>query len=150
MTFYRMLVFIHVFSAIIGIGPGFVMTYIVTKANNMTELKHAYFLRTKLHLLVMYGGIGLLITGLWMGLLNPSLFQAGWYVVSICLFLVSLAFGPLVLKPNLQPIKKILETTSSEEIPAQYYRHARKLFFFEHLTNLILFIIIALMILKPF
>lgn len=150
MTLYRILIFIHVLSAIIGIGPGFILTYIVTKPNNMTELKHAYFLRTKLHALVMYGGIGLFVTGLWMGYLNPSLFATGWYVVSFILFLISLAFGPLILKPRLKPIKRIIETTTSEEIPADYYVYARKLFFFEHLTNLILFIIIALMVLKPF
>lgn len=51
MTFYELLVFIHVFSAILGMGPGFVMIYIVTKAETMTELRHAYVIRNRLHIL---------------------------------------------------------------------------------------------------
>jgi hypothetical protein len=75
MTFYRFLLLIHVFSAILGLGPGFVMIYIVTRANTMTELKHAYLIRNRLHIFVMIGGTLLIITGLWMGALNNYLFR---------------------------------------------------------------------------
>src|SRR5690625_5189595 len=105
MSFYQMLVTIHIFSAILGMGPGFVMIYIVTKSSTMTELRHAYFIRNRIHVFVMIGGILLLVTGLWMWLLNTYLFQQGWYIVSIILFLISLAAGPVVLKPISTPIK---------------------------------------------
>ncbi|MEX2460776.1 MAG: DUF2269 family protein [Paenibacillaceae bacterium] len=150
MTFYGILVFIHIFSAILGLGPGFVMIYIVTKATTMTELKHSYSIRNRLHIFVMVGGTLLLITGLWMGLLQTYLFSAGWYVTSLSLFLVALAFGPIILSPRSRPIKKLLKEHRGESIPAEYYVLSQKLFFYERIENFIFLVVIALMITKPF
>jgi|SRR5690625_3427844 len=150
MTFYSFLLLIHVFSAILGLGPGFVMIYIVTKAKNMTELKHAYLIRNRVHVFVMVGGTLLLLTGLLMGFLNSGLFQAGWYLTSLILFFIALAFGPLVLSPRSKPIKKLLNNHKGEKIPEEYYQLSKKLFFYERIENLIFLIIIVLMILKPF
>ncbi|HLR60993.1 MAG TPA: DUF2269 family protein [Lentibacillus sp.] len=150
MTFYELLVFIHVFSAILGLGPGFVMIYIVTKAETMTELRHAYVIRNRLHIYVMVGGTLLLITGLWMGALNPCLFSQGWYVLSLVLFLAGLAFGPIILSPRSKPIKALLKEHQGEHIPDEYYVLSKKLFFYERVENIIFLIVIALMILKPF
>ena len=150
MTFYRFLLLIHVFSAILGLGPGFVMIYIVTRANTMTELKHAYLIRNRLHIFVMIGGTLLIITGLWMGALNNYLFRQGWYVTSLILFLIALAFGPLVLSPRSKPIKRLLKIHKGDVIPQEYYKMAGKLFFFERIENVIFLTIIVLMVLKPF
>lgn len=150
MTLYNLLVFIHVFSAILGLGPGFVMIYIVTKSTTMTELRHAYMIRNRLHIFVMVGGTLLLITGLWMGLLNSYLFSQGWYITSLFLFLLGLAFGPIVLSPRSKPIKALLKEHEGDEIPDEYYSLSRKLFFFERIENIIFLIVIALMITKPF
>src|SRR5690625_5869119 len=93
MSLYQFLVIIHIISAIIGLGPGFIMTYIVTKAANMTELRHAYWLRKRIHIFVMICGTTLMVTGLWIGMINPSLFLLGWYVVSIVIYLVVICGG---------------------------------------------------------
>lgn len=150
MTLYAFLVFIHIFSAILGMGPGFVMIYIVTKATNMSELRHAYLIRNRLHIFVMVGGTLLLITGLLMGALNPMLFQLGWYVTSLVLFLIALALGPTLLSPRSRPIKALLKSHTGDEIPEAYYVLANKLFFFERIENGIFLVVIALMITKPF
>ncbi len=150
MTFYAFLLIIHVFSAILGMGPGFVMIYVVTKASNMTELKHAYFIRNRLHTFVMVGGTLLLLTGLAMGSLKPYLFHATWYVTSLILFIVALGFGPVILSPLSRPIKTLLKNHEGEKIPDQYYTMAKKLFFYERIENVIFLVIIVLMVLKPF
>ncbi|MUK89472.1 DUF2269 family protein [Ornithinibacillus sp. L9] len=150
MTFYEFLVFVHIFSAILGMGPGFFMIFTVSKATTMTELRHAYLIRNKLHVFVMVGGTLLLITGLWMGYLNPYMFKQGWYIISLSLFLVALAFGPLLLAPRSKPIKELLQNYQGEQIPDKYYILSKKLFFVERLENIIFLIVIALMILKPF
>ncbi|SES99388.1 Uncharacterized membrane protein [Oceanobacillus limi] len=150
MSFYELLVFIHIFSAILGMGPGFFMIFTVSHASTMTELRHAYAIRNRLHIFVMIGGTLLLITGLWMGILNNYLFRQGWYSLSLILFLIALAFGPLLLSPRSKPIKKLLKEHSGEEIPETYVTLSKKLFFVEKLENVIFLIIIALMILKPF
>src|SRR5690625_2548173 len=122
MSFYQLLVTVHIFSAILGMGPGFVMIYIVTKASTMTELRHAYYIRNRIHIFVMVGGILLLVTGLWMGLLNTYLFTRGWYILSIILFLITLAAGPVILKPISTPIKALLAEHQGEDIPDLYYK----------------------------
>ncbi|WP_174615631.1 DUF2269 family protein [Virgibacillus ihumii] len=149
-TFYDLLVFVHVFSAILGLGPGFVMIYIVTKAANLTELKHAYIIRSRLHIFVMVGGTLLLITGIWMGLLHTYLFQQGWYVTSLVLYLIALGFGPSVLSPRSKPVKALLKKSTGDEIPPEYFVLSKKLFFYERIENTLFLIVIALMILKPF
>lgn len=150
MTFYSFILLIHVFSAILGMGPGFVMIYIVTKATNMTELKHAYLIRNRLHIFVMVGGTLLLLSGLMMGAIRPYLFQMKWYTTSLVLFVIALGFGPIVLSPRAKPIKALLKNHPGDGIPKEYYALAKKLFFFERIENVIFLIIIALMILKPF
>ncbi|MBS1950142.1 MAG: hypothetical protein OJF59_000183 [Cytophagales bacterium] len=150
MTLYKLLVLIHVFSAILGLGPGFVMIYIVTKATTLTELRHAYFIRNRLHNFVMVGGTLLLITGLAMGSITPYLFRTGWYVTSLILFLIALAFGPLILSPRSKPVKALLINHVGDEIPKEYYTLAKKLFFYERIENLIFLVVIILMVWKPF
>lgn len=150
MTFYSFLVLIHVISAILGLGPGFIMIYIVTKAQTMTELRHAYIIRNRVHVFVMVGGSTLLITGLLMGYINPYLFHAKWYVLSLSLFLIALGFGPVVLSPRSKPIRELLQNQEGEEIPEAYFKMAKSLFFYERMENVLFLIVIILMILKPF
>jgi uncharacterized membrane protein len=150
MTFYQIIVVLHIFSAIMGMGPGFILTTVVKSGKTMTELRHSYAIRHKLHIFVMVGGTLLLITGLIMGFMNPSLFRMGWYVTSLVLFLAALAIGPLVLSPRSKPVKALLASHKGEKIPEEYYRLSRILFRYEHLENAIFIVIIALMILKPF
>ncbi|WP_084268702.1 DUF2269 domain-containing protein [Oceanobacillus damuensis] len=150
MSFYELLLFIHIFSAILGMGPGFVMILTVKNSNNMTELRHAYKIRNRLHIFTMVGGTLLLITGVWMGVLHTYLFTQGWYWLSLALFLIALACGPFVLAPRSRLIKALLNEHKGEEIPESYAKLANKLFFFERIENGIFLVIIALMILKPF
>lgn len=137
------------FVAIIGIGPSFVMTFIAVQSKTLTDVKHAYYLRKKIHLFIMTGGTVLLLTGLMMGGINPVLFKQAWYVISLCLYVFTLLAGPLLLSPSLKPIKRLLEESEGEELPAEYEKYAKRLFFFERVTNLIILAIITLMITKP-
>lgn len=149
-TFYKILVFIHIISAILGMGPGFILSMIAKSAKTMTELRHAYLIKRRLHMMVMIGGLLLIGTGLLMGMINPSLFRTGWYVVSLTLFLIGLAMGPILLAPLSKPIKAILVSHKGDDIPAEYLRLSKKLDVCENIANTIFFIIIVLMILKPF
>lgn len=152
MGLYDILLFIHIFSAILGLGPGFVMIYVVTKATTMTELRHAYVIRNRIHVFVMVGGALLLLTGIGMGVLQPALFQMIWYDASLFLFLIALAAGPVILSPLSKPIKALLQNypTGEEAIPEEYNKLANQLFLYERITNVIFIVIIALMIIKPF
>ncbi len=148
-TLYQIMVVIHVVSAILGMGPGFFLTAIVSNAKTMGELQHGFQIRRRLHGFVMAGGLLLLASGLIMGIIRPSLFTETWYAASLLLFIIALAFGAFVLKPLSQPIYSLLAEHKGDEIPPEYNQHAQKLFFYERITNFIFIIIILLMITKP-
>lgn len=137
-------------SAILGLGPGFVMIYVVKQAKNMIELRHAHAIRNRIHIFVMVGGSLLLLTGLGMGFIRPYLFHTGWYMTALILFLIALSFGPIILSPLSKPIKKILKEHQGDEIPEEYENLSKKLFFYERIENTLFLIIIVLMVLKPF
>ena len=148
--FYKILVVIHIFSAILGMGPGFVLSHIGKSARTINELRLAYKIKNRIHIFVMIGGTSLLVSGLLMGAINTSLFRTGWYVVSLLLFLLALAMGPIVLSPISKPLKAKIEAHEGEEIPEEYIREGKKLIFYENIASVIFLVIIALMILKPF
>ena len=150
MTLYKFILIVHIFSAIIGLGPGYVLTFIAMHAKTMTELRHAYYIRNRVHIFVMIGGTLLLVTGILMGMLRPELFREGWYTLSMILYLIALAIAPLLLIKETKPINEVLELHTGEEIPPKYYNAEKKLFFYEHVTNVLFTIIILLMIIKPF
>lgn len=133
-------------------GPGLVMTAVVIMSSptNMTEVRHAFRVRNTLHIFTMVGGILLLVTGLWMGMINTYLFTQGWYILSFILYLIALAMGPFVLGPISKPLKRSFSKIEGEEIPQSYTIQSKKLFRYEHVINILFLIIIGLMILKPF
>lgn len=141
---------VHILSAILGLGPGFVMIYVVTKASTMKELRYAYLIRNRIHIFVMIGGVFLLVTGLLMGLMNTVYLKQGWYILSLGLYLLTLLAGPVILKPKAKPIKDILANYEGEFIPKEYDVFSKDLFFYERILNTVFIIIIVLMILKPF
>lgn len=147
---FKVLLFLHIVSAIVGMGPGFVLTYLVKSAKTMTELRYAYVIKKRLHQFVMVGGTLLFLTGLLMGTQHTYLFQMGWYWLSLALFLTALVMVPFALKPKSSSIKFLLETVHGEKIPVEYNRLAKILYRNEQLINILFLIVISLMILKPF
>src|SRR5699024_12610636 len=107
-TLYTAVVIIHILSALVGLGPGFVLTSIVMKDENMTELRQGYKVRKQIHFFVMLGGTLLLITGILLCIVNPILFTRGWYLLSFVLYLIALAASPLLLRKEAKPINEFL------------------------------------------
>src|SRR5690625_1975309 len=119
-------------------------------AKTMTELRHAYYFRNRVHIFVMIGGTLILVTGILMGFMRPELFRVGWYMLSMVLYLNTLTTSTLLLIKQTKTIKDVLELHPTEEIPETYYQAKKKLFSYEHFTNILFTIIIILMVLKPF
>lgn len=150
MLFFKILLVIHVMSAIFGLGPGFGFIPIKQSAKTLTQLRFAYSVNRALHIFVMVGGFLLLLTGLLMGFLRPQLFHQGWYVTSLTLFLLALAIGPTILTPKIKPIRKLLAEAEGDDIPAEYYELHKVVLVFEWVLNGFFAIIILLMLTKPF
>ncbi|MGV3489190.1 MAG: DUF2269 family protein [Tuberibacillus sp.] len=149
-TVYAILVFIHIFSAILGLGPGFTLIPIVKTAKTLDELRHAFYIKNRLHIFIMVGGTLLLLSGLSMGAIHPYLFHMGWYLTSLVLFLIALAMGPIVLSPVTKPLKARLAEYKGTDIPEEIKPSLKMMYRYEGILNLIFIAIIVLMITKPF
>ncbi|UOQ84970.1 DUF2269 family protein [Gracilibacillus salinarum] len=149
-SLYSWIVVIHIFSAIVGIGPGFILTTIVKSAKTLPEVRHAFFIKKKLHIFVMSGGMLLLVSGLLMGLLRPMLFQQGWYITSLILYFFALLLGPTALKRSSAPIKEMLADPQLTDVPDSYHVLVQRLLRIEYVENTLLLTIILLMVTKPF
>ncbi|WP_277678321.1 DUF2269 family protein [Gracilibacillus dipsosauri] len=149
-SIYPILVLIHIISAIVGIGPGFVLTKIIKSAKTMDEIRYAFRLKKRIHVFVMTGGILLLVTGLLMGFIHPILFKQGWYLTSLTLYFIAIGLGPTLLKKYAAPINEMLKTHKGDDVPESYANHVQKLLRTEYVENTLLLFIIIMMILKPF
>lgn len=147
---FKLLLVIHVCSAIFGLGPGFGFIPIKLSAKTLTQLRFAYTINRALHGFVMTGGFLLLATGLTMGFLQPHLFHMGWYVTSLILYFIALSIGPLILTPRIKPIKTLLAEAEGDVIPKEYAVLHRPVLTFEWILNSLFTIIIILMLTKPF
>ncbi|WP_078060090.1 DUF2269 family protein [Gracilibacillus timonensis] len=150
MTFYNILILIHIISAIIGIGPGFVLTTIVKHAHTMTDIRFAFTVKRRLHHFIQVGGALLLLSGLLLGVITPSLFQQGWYLTSLVLYLLVLILGATLLRKISAPIRQMLADQTLTETPAYYHELRNRLLRVEYAVNALLLVIILLMVLKPF
>ena len=147
---YSTMVFIHIFSAIIGMGPGFILIPVIKTAKNMDELRHAFVIKQRLHRFIMVGGTLLFLSGLSMGAIHPYLFHMIWYVVSLVLFIIALAMGPFVLAPRTKPLKAKIAEDQGTEIPNDIQASLKEMYRYEYVLNSLFLIIIVLMITKPF
>ncbi|GAB2540409.1 DUF2269 family protein [Gracilibacillus alcaliphilus] len=149
-SLYSILVIAHILSAIIGIGPGFILTTLVKTAQTMDQVRYVFAIKYRLHRFVRTGGILLLATGLLLGAVNPFLFQQGWFLLSLFLYLIVLILGVTLLKTYTRPIRQMIADLNIKEIPSSYYHARNKLLRTEYIVNLLIIVIILLMITKPF
>ncbi|WEG11792.1 DUF2269 family protein [Pullulanibacillus sp. KACC 23026] len=147
---FKLLLLIHVASAIFGLGPGFAFIPIKQSAKTLEQLRFAYAANGLLHRFVMIGGFLLLLTGLLMGSFNHALFHQGWYVTSLIIYLAALALGPFYLSPKVKPIHALLKDAKGPEIPEEYYEQHKAVLRGEWVLNGLFTLIIILMLTKPF
>src|SRR5699024_11301619 len=111
------------------------LTYMCVKHENMTDLLHGYKIQIHNHFFFTLGGTLLFITCILLGILNPILFTQGWYLLSFVLYLIALAASPLLLRKEAKPINEFLVEYEGEEIPPLYYVLSKRLYLYEHITN---------------
>jgi uncharacterized membrane protein len=146
---YTLLIGVHIFTAIIGVGPSLLLNRILKNAKNMDELKYAHKVVKELNKVANIGFGLLLPTGLLMGWINPSLFQMIWYNASIALFVVAGLYLHFVIEPKMKPMLEILRTYEGEEIPQQYKILFNKLVPYDWFGKMLVIVIIILMVFKP-
>ena len=146
---YSLLVLIHIFSAILSVGPLFLMNRILRSAKSVNELKYAHQTVNKISGVAHVSLLILLPTGLLMGLINSSLFKMIWYDASLALFIVYGVYSHLVLDRKSKALYQNMMTYTDQQIPQQYTAKFKELVSYEWIGKMITVVIVFLMVLKP-
>ncbi|MDQ0273750.1 DUF2269 family protein [Cytobacillus purgationiresistens] len=146
---YIFLVGIHIFAAIIGLGPALVFNRILRTAENMNELKSAHKIIGKLNPLSSIGFGLLVITGLLMGAMNPSLFTTVWYMSALGLFIILGIYSSFTVERKMKSMLNIAEAHGGINIPQEYIELLNKKAPYDWVQNALLLTIFILMVFKP-
>lgn len=146
---YSLLVFIHIFSAILSVGPLFLMNWILRSAKNVNELKYAHQTVNKISGVAHVSLLILLPTGLLLGMIHPSLFKMIWYDASLALFIVYGVYSHLVVDRKSKALHENIMAYTDQQIPQQYTTKFRELVSYERIGKMITAVIVFLMVLKP-
>jgi len=147
---YTFIVGIHIFGAIIGIGPTLIIYRMLKACENNDELVVTHKMIAKLHSLSSIGFGLLFISGLAMGLLNRSLFQTGWYVLAIVLMIILALYSSFNIKPKMKLMSKISKENKDKNIPQEYTELLRKISRNNMVEKSLILFILVLMVFKPF
>lgn len=147
---YSALFFIHVVAAVMGLGAVFGFPMIAKSAKTVSQAKHVLHILKSSEILPKVGSITLLVTGLLMGLLEPSLFKTGWFLTSIALYLAAQVVVIGFLPKNMKAQLDILEKQTSEELPQEYISIGKQSAKLEGITHILALLLIIMMVFKPF
>lgn len=150
MTFYGVLVLIHVLAAVIGMGPSFVFPVIQSFGTTKDSLQLINKIMEKAEKVVTIGSIVLLVTGLTMGALNPSLFTKVWYLASIILYFVAHYLSVGFSGKRTKKAVSLLSVHKGEDIPNEVIALNKTVGMAGMGSALIAIVMIILMSVKPF
>jgi uncharacterized membrane protein len=147
---YTFIVGIHIFGAIVGIGPTLLIYRMLKACENSNELVITHKMIVKLNSLSSIGFGLLFISGLAMGFLNTSLFQSTWYVLAIVLMVILALYSSIIIEPKMKSMSKILMENKDKNIPEEYTKLLRKVSQSNIVEKSLIVVILVLMVFKPF
>ncbi len=150
MSFYGILVLLHVIGAICGIGAQFAQPFLLNKVKTVKQAEFALHVNHAIDKLIVAGTLTLLITGLIMGALNTYLFTQGWYIISLFLFVTIIPVAGAIVPKKAAQQAEILKSYTGEELPESYVKLRKQATPFNRYTYAATVIIVILMVTKPF
>ena len=152
MTWYELLLFLHIVAAIIWLGSGLFIQILATRAeragdteglrrvaNDSASLSETLFIPASLATLIL--GVLLVIEGPWG-------FDMLWIVIGLAGYLATFLTGVLVMKPGSEKLAAIFERDGgvmSHEAEIEIRRLLTK----GRLDTVVLYLVVAVMALKP-
>ncbi|WP_240675799.1 DUF2269 family protein [Ammoniphilus sp. CFH 90114] len=150
MSFYGFVVFIHIIAAVCGLGAVFANPSIMKRGTTVNKAKQALETAKDVEKFAKIGSIALLLTGLLLGLLNPSLFTEGWYIAALILYLAVQPIVAYMIPKKAENLYVLLEKQDSDTLPAEFMPIAMQIAKLDNIARASVFILILLMSLKPF
>lgn len=150
MFLYDASLFLHILSAVIGLGAAFVFPVLSRTAKTAEQARYTIGLFEKLEILPKAGSVGMLVTGSALLLLEPSLMRTGWFVVSIILYFSAQILVIGVLPRSMRQQAAALEAHEGEGVPLEYRRISRQTARIEMLTHMLAVLLLVVLIARPF
>lgn len=150
LTWYGVFLFIHVAAAVMGLGAAFGFPILARTAKTAEQARYTLQLYKNLEILPKVGSITLLVTGIVLAIIEPYLWSEGWFITSIVLYLVAQVLVIGILPKKLKQQADLLEGYAGEELPEAYHLVKKQSARVEGVTHLLAFLLILLMVLKPF
>ncbi len=147
---YIYVLFIHLVAAVMGLGAAFGFPIVAKSAKTVSQAKFALHLLRRLEILPKVGSILLLISGLVLGFLETSLFSEVWFIGSIVIYLAVQVIVAGLLPRNMKKQLELLENEQGEELPPAYLALSKQSAKLEGVAHLAAFVLIVLMVFKPF
>lgn len=147
---YTYILFVHLIAAVMGLGAAFGFPIVARSAKTVEQAKFVLRMLHKLENLPKVGSILLLITGIILGILEPSLFEEIWFIGSIVIYLAVQIVTVGLLPKNMKKQLEILNAASGDELPDAYGVISKSNAKLEGITHAAAFVLILLMVFKPF
>lgn len=147
---YSLLVFIHIVAAVMGLGAAFGFPVLARSARTASQARYTLELLKKLEILPKVGSIALLLTGIILGIMSPSLFATGWYIASLVLYFAAQVIVIGMIPKKIRAQADILAQHAGQDLPDAYRAIGKQAGRLEAVTHLLAFLLIWLMYYKPF
>ncbi|PMC34470.1 DUF2269 domain-containing protein [Bacillus sp. UMB0899] len=150
MTFYSLLLLIHIVAAVVGLGASFGMPVLMRSVKTVSQAKFALAVSEGIEKFAKVGSIVLLITGIIMAIINPYLFKEIWYIASLVIYVAVQPIAAGLLPKKAKAQMQALENHQGEELPEEYITLAKQSAPLNNVLHISAIILIILMTIKPF
>ncbi len=150
MSIYIWVLLIHILAAVIGLGSAFALPIIMNRAKTVSQAKFSMTIFSGVEKLAKIGSITLLLTGIILGIINPSLFKEFWYIASLVIYIAVQPIVAGILPKKMSAQNAILDETTDDELPASYLAISKQMIPYNNATHIATVILILLMTIKPF
>ncbi|MDQ6420120.1 DUF2269 family protein [Paenibacillus sp. LHD-117] len=150
MVVYDAVLFLHILAAVMGLGVAFGFPILARTARTAEQARYTLLLFKKLEIMPKIGSITLLLSGILLAILEPWLWKEGWFITSIVLYLIAQVLVIGLLPKGLKRQADILDSHHGEELPAEYRAASKQNAKVEGMTHVLAFLLILLMVFKPF
>ena len=151
MDLYELLLFLHIAAAIIWLGSGFllqVLAYRAERAQDAEGLKRVADDSAGLsESLFIPASLSVLVLGVLLVLDGPWEFDQLWIVLGLAGYLATFLTGVLIMKPGSEKIAELMERHDGMSPEASI--EIRKLLVKGRLDAVVLYLVVAVMALKP-
>ncbi|WP_108670895.1 DUF2269 family protein [Peribacillus acanthi] len=150
MSFYSLLLVIHIIAAVCGLGATFAMPVLMSMPKTVSQAKFAMAVSVGIEKLAKIGSITLLLTGLIMGFISPTLFKQGWFIASIVIYIGVQPIVAFLLPKYAKQQASLLEQQKDDQLPSEYLAIGEKMKHYNIIAQISAIILIILMTIKPF